>query len=82
MREELLVDNCSAQDANHEVERRLSANGNWTKKRDEFSKGGKWRRERFVLQLGSEEKASAEEVGNVKRLDRCGLVGLTPGRPC
>lgn len=39
------------------------------RKRDEVSKGGKWRRERFVLQHGPEEKASAKEVGTRKAPD-------------
>jgi len=63
MGEDILADDCSPQHANHEMNGDFPERATVPRKRDEVSKGGKWRRERFVLQHGPEENASAKEVG-------------------
>ena len=69
MGEDILADDCSPQHANHEMNGGFPERVTVPRKRDEVSKGGKWRRERFVPQHGPEEKASAKEVGTRKAPD-------------
>ena len=69
MGEDILADDCLPQHANHEMNGDFPERVTVPRKRDEVSKGGKWRRERFVPQHGPEEKASAKEVGTRKAPD-------------